>query len=147
MMGLTKILPPQRDPTKRVVGWKELGLKVTNIVEHLNTDKYFIFSHSYHIASEMAFYVKGHPQTYCINLGRRMNQFDLWEGIDQFSNKGYYGIYVSDKPITDRVLKGFKKLEKSEIHNVIYRGAVVRTYYIYVLKDYIKIEQIKPQSY
>ncbi len=147
MIGLGKILPPKKDPTKRVIGWKELGLKVTNIVDHLKTDKYFIFSHSYHIASEMAFYVKGHPQTYCINLGRRMNQFDLWEGIDKFSNKGYYGIYVSDKPISDRVLKGFKKLEKSYIHNVKYRGEIVRIYYIYVLKDYIKIHQLKPQSF
>ena len=42
----------------------------------------------------MAFYVKGNPFTYCINLGRRMNQYDLWPGFENFI--GYNAIFVSD---------------------------------------------------
>lgn len=147
-IGAGNLLPPKKDPTKRLVGWKALGKKVTEIRQSLGTDKNFIFSHSYHIASEMAFYVKGHPKTYCINLGRRMNQFDLWDSIKKFEGKkGYYGIYVSDKPIDKRVLKGFEKLEKSYVFPVIYRGEVVRTHYIYVLKNLIHIKEEKIRSF
>ncbi|NPA52350.1 MAG: glycosyltransferase family 39 protein, partial [Aquificae bacterium] len=98
-LGLTKIYPPEKDMTKRLVGWEDLGKKVSQIIEEKNLGKFFIFSDSYHIASELAFYVKGNPKTYCINLGRRMNQFDLWEGIEQFERKGYFGVFVSNNKI------------------------------------------------
>ena len=140
-LGLTNLYPPEKDMTKRLVGWKELGRRITEIKEDLKTDKVFIFSHSYHIASELAFYVKGHPQTYCINLGRRMNQFDLWSGIEQFEKKGYYGIYVSDKPADKRVIEGFEKLVHFEKFPVKYRNHTVRTHYIYVFYNLIRIEQ------
>ena len=43
----------------------------------------FLFSDQYGIASEMMFYVPGHPKTYNIPLGRRMNQFDVWGGTEE----------------------------------------------------------------
>ena len=127
--------------TKRLVGWEELGKRVSTLKKKINSDKVFIFSHSYHIASELAFYVEGNPQTYCINLGRRMNQFDLWPGIEQFEKKGYYGIYVSDKPADKRVLDGFEKVIYYEEFPVIYRNKVVRKHYIYILYNLIHIQQ------
>lgn len=140
-VGLTNLLPPTKDPSKRLVGWSELGSVVSKEIKHLNTDKYFIFSDSYHISSELAFYVENNPQTYCIRIDRRMNQFDLWEGINRFENKGYYGIYVSDHPITDRVKNGFDKISKEFIYNVKYRGMFVRDYYIYILENFRSIEE------
>ncbi len=147
MLGLTNIYPPNKDMTKRLVGWKELGNRVSTIKKNLKTNRVFIFSHSYHIASELSFYVEGNPQTYCINLGRRMNQFDLWPGIEQFERKGYYGIYVSDKPIDSRVLEGFEKLIYYEKFPVFYRGTIVRTFYIYVLFNLIHIKQENLKSF
>jgi len=43
----------------------------------------FLFSDQYGIASEMMFYVPGHPKTYNIPLGRRMNQFDVRAGTEE----------------------------------------------------------------
>lgn len=144
---LTKLLPPKKDPTKRVVGWQELGEYVYGQIKQLNSDKYFIFSDSYHISSELAFYVNGNPQTYCIRIDRRMNQFDLWPGISQFENKGYYGIYVADHPITERVKNGFEEVLKEEVYRVKYRGDFVKEFYVYVLKNYKQIEEDPIISY
>lgn len=140
-LNLTNLLPPKKDPTKRLVGWEYLGKHI----EHL-TNIYpnnFIFSDSYHISSEMAFYVKPFRQTYCIRVDRKMTQFDIWEGINKFENKGYYGIYIADHPIKDKVKNGFESLVKEEIYKIKYRGKEVKQYYIYVLKNYKHIEEDK----
>jgi hypothetical protein len=56
-----------------------------------NRDR-FLLSDTYQIASEMAFYVPGQPQTYNVNLGRRMNQYDLWGGLEQLRDRD--GLFV-----------------------------------------------------
>jgi undecaprenyl-diphosphatase len=77
-------LPPKLDPTARLRGWRELGREVSKVKEELGNDaKVVIISDSYQVASELAFYVKGQPTTYCINLGRRMNQYDLWADLGE----------------------------------------------------------------
>ncbi len=141
-IGLGWILPPEKDPTKRLVGWKDLGNHVSRIISGLN-DKYILFSDTYHISSELAFYVKGHPKTYCINLGRRKNQFDLWESINVHKGENIYGIYVTYKShIPDRVRKGFKYFLFKKEHPVVYRGKTVSRFYIYLLKDFNGIEEV-----
>ncbi|ACD66325.1 MAG TPA: phospholipid carrier-dependent glycosyltransferase [Sulfurihydrogenibium sp.] len=144
-VGLTNLLPPEKDPIKRLVGWQELGSYVKSLTEKYQ--KNFIFSDSYHISSELAFYVKPFRQTYCIRIDRRMNQFDLWEGIEKYENKGYYGIYVTDHLITEKVKSGFESLEFESQYKVKYRGKEVKTYYIYVLKNYKHIEEDPILSY
>lgn len=146
-VGLSSLLPPKKDPTKRLVGWRQLGEYVHMEIKGLNSDRYFVFSDSYHISSQLAFYIKGSPKTYCIRIDRRMNQFDLWPGINQFENKGYHGIYVADHPITDRVRNGFKTVIKEDVYKVKYRGEIVREFYVYVLKDYTRIEEDPIISY
>jgi len=67
-------LPGKINPLTRLMGWKELGEEVSRVYDGMpSTAPVFIFSNSYQVSSEMAFYVKGNPFTYCINLGRRMN--------------------------------------------------------------------------
>lgn len=146
-LGLGGLLPPQKDPTKRLVGWQELGEYVFFKIQQIDSKKYFIFSDSYHISSELAFYVKGNPQTYCVRIDRRMNQFDLWPGISQFENRGYYGVYVADHPITDRVKNGFDELLNESVYRVKYRGVFVKEFYVYVLKNYKHIEEDPITSY
>lgn len=146
-IGLTKVLPPHKDPTKRVVGWHELGEYVFWKIKHISSNKYFIFSDSYHISSELAFYVRGNPQTYCIRIDRRMNQFDLWPGFNQFKNGGYYGIYVADHPITNRIKNGFDEILNESVYRVKYRGEFVKEFYVYVLKNYKHIEEDPIISY
>ena len=123
-MGLGRLLPPQRDPTKIGIGWSELG----KVVSQIRKGEEKVISPHYQISAELAFYVKGNPKTYCINLGRRMNQYDLWE-------KDYQGdaIFVDYEPINPKVL--------------YWRGEEVRRFYIYRLKNLKKVEEEMPGSY
>jgi undecaprenyl-diphosphatase len=84
----------KKDPTIRFfMGWKELGKVVSQIYSEMSgTGPVFIISDSYQISSELSFYMKGNPVTYCINIGRRMNQYDLWPGFENF--KRYNAILV-----------------------------------------------------
>ncbi|MEN3034301.1 MAG: glycoside hydrolase, partial [Aquificaceae bacterium] len=91
------------------------------------------------IAAQLAFYVKSNPRTNCINLGRRMNQYDLWE-------KNYKGnaIFVDNKPISDLVIKSSDGIEKSYVHCITWRQKTIRCFYIYKLKNLREIQEVKP---
>jgi len=149
-VGLTKLLPPKKDPTKKLVGWEELGKEASNVIKSLNTNKYFVFSETYQVASEMAFYIEPKPidRIFCINISRRMNQFDLWKDINIYSNKGYYGIYITlAKRPHKQVLEAFEKYLFKKEHKIIYRGEVIYTYYIHVLKGFKKFKNAKTDRY
>ena len=73
---------PDRDPTNKLRGPRELGAALSKYVAG-NDFGPFIFSHAYQLTAESAFYTKGRPRTYCINTGRRYNQYDLWGGFDK----------------------------------------------------------------
>ena len=142
LFKITSLLPPERDPTKFLVGWKELGRKVSQ----LYTGSEMIFSPQYQVSAELAFYVKGNPRTYCVNLGRRMNQYDLWkEGMKNYIGKS--AIFVSVAPAEEKVLSAFGGIIKEETYKVIWRGKEVRTFYIYKLKDYRGLEESLPMGY
>jgi len=73
----------------------------------------FVFSDSYQIASELAFYMQGHPVTYCVNLGRRMNQYDLWPGFENL--RGQNAIFISarrKKKVPEKVAEGFSSCDQ-----------------------------------
>ncbi|MBX2963026.1 MAG: glycosyltransferase family 39 protein [Cyclobacteriaceae bacterium] len=147
-VGFTKVLRPAKDPLARLAGYRQAGERVSFLIDSLQLQDYFIFSNSYHIASEMAFYVRDNPLTYCINLGRRKNQYDLWPGISQYENKGYTGIYItSHLPDTPAVMNGFESVVYDELFEFRYRGQVVRRMRIQVLANYNKIIEDTVKSY
>lgn len=143
--GLKKLYSPEFDTLHRFAGWKELGEKVTQLNQEPD-DKTFIFSDNYHIASELAFYTEGQPQTYCINLGRRMNQFDMWPGIEQFENKNYDAIYVSYRQPPDSLLNAFSA-SKKHIYHRKYREKYQQKMYIYFLKDFKRFNDLDTEAY
>jgi membrane-associated phospholipid phosphatase len=102
-------LPQKKDPSMRFFGWKELGQEADRIYDEMLTEgPLFIFSDKYQISGELAFYMKGHPATYCVNLGRRMNQYDLWPGFENLI--GHNAVFVRDKTrIKEDVEKAFEK--------------------------------------
>lgn len=145
----TKIYPPKIDPFHKMAGWDDLGKTVSGITKNMKDEKLFIFSDRYQIASELAFYMEDKPQTYCINNGRRMNQFDLWPGINQFAGKGYNAIYVSPVPIPDYLRECFKKVEFIAAQNCLYRQTEVDTpFLIYKLTGFkVFVPSINQQAY
>jgi undecaprenyl-diphosphatase len=140
-------LPVKLDPTSRVRGWKELGAEVTKVYEQMSaTRPVFIFSERYQVSSELAFYVKGHPVTYCINLARRMNQYDLWPGFNILLH--YDAIFVSlgDNMIPDKVAAAFKKVEKRVFKAYTKKQIEIRDYSIFLCYDFKGIKEEKPES-
>ncbi len=137
-MGLSGLLPPKRDPTKAGIGWSELGA----VVSQMRREGERIISPHYQIAAELAFYVSGNPRTYCINLGRRMNQYDLWE-------KNYEGnaIFVDYVPINPKVLSSSDGIIDQRELSIRWRGQEIRRFYIYRLKNLRKVEEDMPGSY
>ncbi|MBI1811078.1 MAG: glycosyltransferase family 39 protein [Nitrospirae bacterium] len=110
---LPKIDPTKLDPTARTRGWEELGVEVSRVSDRLSKKgPFFIISDKYQVSSELAFYVKGQPVTYCVNLGRRMNQYDLWPGFDTLVNFNAVFVTIDDVQMPEAVGSAFDRCEK-----------------------------------
>jgi len=140
-------LPPGLDPSARLRGWRALGQEVGGIIKEIE-GPYFVFSDSYQVASELAFYTEGHPVTYCVNLGRRMNQYDLWPGPEGLLN--YAGIFVTigDSDAPPAVQRAFDSCEKRLFSTYEKNGAKLRDYSLFVCRGFTgRIEESTPQTY
>jgi undecaprenyl-diphosphatase len=149
-------LQPKLDPSARLRGWNTLGAEVSKIYESIsNRGDVLIFSDSYQVSSEMAFYVKGKPKTYCINLGRRMNQYDLWPDMNDYAakirqnkEKNINGIFVKtgDAEIPADLSKSFDRFEK-RILKVYDRGYLLREYSIFICYNFRGLKIQKPETF
>lgn len=73
-------IPVHLDPSARLRGWSTFAQEVDRLAKEFDRDTPFmIITPEYQLSSSLAFYLKDKPTTHCINLGRRMNQYDLWE--------------------------------------------------------------------
>jgi membrane-associated phospholipid phosphatase len=140
-------LPVEKNPASRLYGWKELGAEVTKLYEQNSANRLFIFSDSYQVSSELAFYVKGHPVTYCINLGRRMDQYDLWPGF--YNLLHYDAIFVrsGDNKIPEKVAVAFRNVEKRVLKAYTKKQVKIRDYSIFLCYDFKGLKEEKPDSY
>jgi 4-amino-4-deoxy-L-arabinose transferase-like glycosyltransferase len=84
-------LQPSADPLARLKGWRALAGAVERLREQ-RPNAPFVLSDRYQISSELAFYLRGQPHTYNVNLGRRLNQYDLWDGLPTLV--GHDAVYV-----------------------------------------------------
>lgn len=129
-------LPPKLDPSSRLRGWNDLGRQIQEYHEEMQKrGNVFIFSDSYQTASELAFYVKGHPATYCVNLGRRMNQYDLWPGFHNLIH--YNGIFVTigDVELHPRIGDAFQSCERRvvKVHD---KERILREFTVFLCYDF-----------
>ena len=151
-------LPLKMDPTARLRGWKDLGSSVTAVYDSMPAESVvFVFSDSYAIASELAFYVKGHPRTYCINLGRRMNQYDLWPDMNleleairrrDGPERPIHGIFVraGEAEMPGDVARAFGSWERHVVRAES-RGRVIRSYSVFVCFDFTGLRTEKPRVF
>jgi undecaprenyl-diphosphatase len=141
-------LPPRWDPTLRLKGWKELGERVSSSWEGMSgAKKTFIFSNRYQISSELAFYVRGRPTTYCVNLGRRFNQYDLWEGF--LSLAGQDALYVKQgnhRKVEPEVSRAFASIEREPRLIIRRYGKKVRSFSVFRCFGYRGIQIERPRG-
>jgi 4-amino-4-deoxy-L-arabinose transferase-like glycosyltransferase len=122
-------LPRWADPTRRLRGWAELGRAIGMTVERMpDPQRTFLVSNRYQVASEVAFYTPGHPPAYNFNLGRRLNQYDFWEGPD--SRLGWDAVYVEEgaRPLDERVRAAFERVDPPIVLEVRRGGPAIRVF-------------------
>jgi undecaprenyl-diphosphatase len=140
-------LPPKMDPTARTRGWEELGVEVSRVSDELSKKgHFFIFSDKYQVSSELAFYVKGQPLTYCVNLGRRMNQYDLWPGFNTLVNFNAVFVTIDDVQMPETVGTAFDKCEKRPF-TVFSKDKKLRDYSIFTCYNFKGMPQKGADSY
>jgi hypothetical protein len=88
----------------------------------------FLVSDRYQVTSELAFYTPGRPPAYNFNLGRRLNQYDFWEGPD--SRLGWDAVYVAEgaHPLDERVLAAFERVDPPIVLEVRQGAQVIRAF-------------------
>jgi undecaprenyl-diphosphatase len=116
--------------SKRLRGWPELGREVGEVLRNTPTSP-FLVSDRYQIASELAFYVEGHPRVFNANLGRRMNQYDLWGGWEELTGRdGLFVTYGAGDP-PGELREAFRQVERVKVVPIVYRGQRIRDFSIY----------------
>jgi 4-amino-4-deoxy-L-arabinose transferase-like glycosyltransferase len=135
-------IPPRMNPATKLKGWEELGKAVGVIYNDMQKKgNAFILSDQYQIASELAFYVPGNPITYNINLGRRMNQYDIWGDLNAL--KGFDAVYVKggSSPLLGVLRNTFRACEE-RVPLKIQRGErIIREFSIYKCYSFKGVEQ------
>lgn len=144
-------LPVKLDPTSRLKGWRQLGREVSAIYEEMKRDPLsnadiFIFSDRYQVSSELAFYVKGNPVTYCANLGRRMNQYDIWPGFNNLIHYSAIFVTIGKTDIPLMVREGFQRCDK-RVFEARVKGKLIREYSIFICYDFKGIKEQDIRSY
>ncbi|PVX51010.1 dolichyl-phosphate-mannose-protein mannosyltransferase [Balneicella halophila] len=154
-VGLGNIFPVKIDPLKKMVGWQEVASSIDSLENTLDTERVFIATDSYHITSELRFYNYPKTKYFYANRGNRMTQFSLWDGIEQYENKNYTGIFVTKENLSNKefkiqperalpedIAKAFDKNYTYHTHITYYRGKPVTQFHIYVLEDFKKLPTI-----
>lgn len=153
-------LPPKLDPSSRLLGWHQLRDEIGPLYRTLSTQgPVLLFSDRYQISSELAFYIDGHPTTYCINIGRRMDQYDLWpdmnEEAEQIRRSRSFaaaeqinGIFVTwgDSDMPSPVVKAFDRFEKKVI-KVYDKGTELRVYTVIICYNFKGLDRGAIETY
>lgn len=79
LVYLQAVFPLPGPLLARLVGWRDMGQAVGRLLEGLDGPA-FAFAEEYGVTAELSFYVPGQARAYCIDTGRKRNQYDLWPG-------------------------------------------------------------------
>ncbi len=135
-------LPPKLDLLQRMRGYQELGdkLKVWQQERFSEPEKVFLLSDTYGVTAELSFYGPAQKRAYCVNLGRKLNQYDIFGPPED--KKGWDAIFVSkdkEKRIPEKLLRMFSRVEGPfwlETRNKDKRGITFTLFFAYNYNGY-----------
>jgi 4-amino-4-deoxy-L-arabinose transferase-like glycosyltransferase len=83
-------IPPRKDPVGRAFGWREVAAAVQQASRAPlpPSARVFLAADRYQEASQIAFWLDSHPETFALNLGGRRNQYDLWPSFTDRAHPG-----------------------------------------------------------
>ena len=138
LQSVVPVLPltARDDPTARGTGWDALASRMQNLAnrETVRTgSRVWLGGDRYQEASEIAFHLPSHPQTFSLNLEGRPNQYDLWPGFADVARRGddlilAFEIQAADTvgPVVRRLRPYFDDARLLDVVD-LKRGAEVRT--------------------
>ena len=128
-----------KNPMRDVLGWKKLGYYVDKELAAHKKDNLLIAARRFQVASELAYYVKGKPQTYSFNYFIRDNQYAFWNNFND--KKGRNFLYIIDikygKNIENKLCQNFKSCTLLKEAAITDNHETIRTVKIYLLKDFL----------
>jgi len=133
-------LPPSLNPAHRLKGWEDMAQHISEVAGQRFADprRVFYMSDVYDITAELAFYVPGQPEAYCLWWSdRRMNQYDLWGGPK--GREGWDAVLVlrGDSPGLPPVVSDmFASVTGPFRYVASYRNQPVRPFYYYLCSGY-----------
>jgi 4-amino-4-deoxy-L-arabinose transferase-like glycosyltransferase len=119
-------LPTHLDPTNAMKGWRALGTEVSAAYEQQKkSGPVIIASDSCSVSGELAYYVKGHPGTYCASINR-------------YAKKGDSVIFVmeGDAELPTSLNKAFESFDK-KICVISQKKVVIKAYSIFICYNFI----------
>lgn len=132
---------------KRMIGYKQIANRIAFLRDSLDVNQPLIISESYHMASELAFYLPEHPQTFAVNMGSRKNQFDLWEGLESQLGKNKDGVFVSWNKASPEEVLTFDSLVYEEKLKVRFKGDSLRCATIQFWRNLKEYSPVETNSY
>ena len=120
-------------------GWSELAARVESVRAEM-PKPCFIAGSEYKIPSQLAFHLKGHPETLGNNvIGLSGLQYDYWSDPDTLV--GFNAIYIYDRSpdcesFRNTLLGFFADVSDPETFAIEKGGKIVRSYCIYRCYDY-----------
>lgn len=147
LKSIPSIQRGEQKALNRLIGHEELAQRLEFLKDSLALEDEFYFSDSYHTASELSFYLEGHPQSYVMNMGSRKNQFDLWADMSQFVGKENEGVFVSMNHESMGGRATFETLVYEETFTPYYREIPIRSVKIQVWRNLQSYQPFVPDTY
>jgi 4-amino-4-deoxy-L-arabinose transferase-like glycosyltransferase len=121
-------LVARKDPMARNAGFRELAERVSSVRDSLARGgaAVFVAAEKYQDASELAFWLPGHPEVLSVNTGYRPNQYDFWPQLRDVAHAGSSLILVGPADSPDSLIAtnpGLTALAP-EYHQVTLAGIV-----------------------
>jgi undecaprenyl-diphosphatase len=101
------ILPftPLNDPIRRGHGWQEVAERVDAARAAASPHATWIAGNRFQDASQLAFYLQGHPFVFSLNMHSRANQYDFWPSFAQQARPGDGLLLVLDDSVESSIAK------------------------------------------
>ena len=139
--------PSTADITNDLFGWKHAAKYIGIVYKgYKSVDApLFILTHHYAIADELVYYGGYKPDGNIFNISGFLNQYDLWQNLNKIS--GENALFIMDDKYMINPVKTyapyFKSVKKIGRLDIYLKFKPVRTYYLYLMKDFNAAKMIK----
>lgn len=129
-------VPPERLPSKKLIGWNELGTRVDRLRDEWASRGVplgFVTNDRYGTLSAISFYSHSKPPVYCAKIGnRRMNQYDVWGGWER--ERGMNALIVNSRnDVHPDLARHFREIRSAGPPlDILYAGSLLRTFHFFV---------------